>query len=336
MAAAASSAVISWRPRRSRMACRAAATSGLGVAALAPTQSRGRRGCSGCVVGGLVAIGARPEAERANQRLDPGADGRVGDAQLALHVAEVAAGAEEALEQEQLLPREPPEPADAELALQGRAAGAAVEARHGQLAGADGTGGDDVVRHAVRFLPCVPLLSHTSFHFVNTRCRYSKDTCKSRAATRARGDTATASGEPVRPYATGTESFVTSRAPGKKWPSIRLEVTLSTAYRFTWRYGRSAAPRRRAHQLDGRVAERDERAAGPGEGLSGSKPGWVARRPETPVRADLERDGVPGHVNLELWLRRDDEEDVVRADGASRRGASAGRRRSGTSAHRRA
>ena len=139
MAAAASSAPISCLGE----ALEDGLAAGCGVGA-----GRGRRG--GVLVG-LVRAVAGPEAERPDERLDAAADGRVGDAELALHVAEVAARAEEALEQRELLPRQPPEPADAELALQGRAAGAAVEARHGELAGADGTGGDDVVRHGGSF-----------------------------------------------------------------------------------------------------------------------------------------------------------------------------------------
>ena len=34
-------------------------------------------------------------------------------------------------------------------------------------------------------------------------------------------------------YATGTASGEARRAPGKKKPSMRLEATISTAYRFT-------------------------------------------------------------------------------------------------------
>ena len=51
----------------------------------------------------VVGVRARPEAEGADERLDAGADRRVADAELPLHVAEVAARAEEALEQGELV-----------------------------------------------------------------------------------------------------------------------------------------------------------------------------------------------------------------------------------------
>src|SRR5262249_24102912 len=82
--------------------------------------------------------------ERPDERLDATADGWVGDAELTLHVAQVAARAEEALEQRELLAGQAPEPPDAELTLEGGPAGAAVEARDGELAGADGTSGVEV------------------------------------------------------------------------------------------------------------------------------------------------------------------------------------------------
>src|SRR5207244_3763861 len=56
----------------------------------------------------------RSEAERPDERLDPGADRRVGDPELPLHVAEVPARAEETVEEGQLLTAEAAEPADAE------------------------------------------------------------------------------------------------------------------------------------------------------------------------------------------------------------------------------
>ena len=74
------------------------------------------------------------EAEGAHERVDPAADGGVADAELALHLLEVAARAKEALQQADLLAVEPPEAADAELALERGAAAAAVEAGDGQLA----------------------------------------------------------------------------------------------------------------------------------------------------------------------------------------------------------
>ena len=136
MAVAASSALISCPASRSRIFWRSAVAS-----------ARVR----GLVVGRLIAV-PRSEAERADERLDPRPDGRVRDPELALHVPEVAPRPEEALQQDELLARQPAEAPDAELALQGRAARAAVEAGDGELPGADGTGGDDVVRHAVPFV----------------------------------------------------------------------------------------------------------------------------------------------------------------------------------------
>ena len=55
---------------------------------------------------GLVA-GLTAESERADERVDPAAHGRVADAQLALHLLEVASRAEEALEQAHLLAIQP-------------------------------------------------------------------------------------------------------------------------------------------------------------------------------------------------------------------------------------
>src|SRR5262245_40071436 len=90
---------------------------------------------------------AGSEAQCANERLDPGANGRIADPELALHVTQVAARSEEALEQRHLVAVETTEPANAEVALEGRAAAPAMEARDGQLARTDRAGGDDVVRH---------------------------------------------------------------------------------------------------------------------------------------------------------------------------------------------
>ena len=106
--------------------------------------ARRRAGASSTVVG--VAHRAA-EAEGADERLDPGADRGVADAELALHVAQVAARAEEALEEGELLAAQPAEPADAEVAFEGGPAAPAVEAGDRELAGADGTSGDDVVWH---------------------------------------------------------------------------------------------------------------------------------------------------------------------------------------------
>src|SRR4051812_21985315 len=97
---------------------------------------------------------ARAEPEGSDERLDPRPHRGVRDPELALHVAEVPARAKEALEERRLLLAESPEPADAEIALEGGPAVAAVQARHRELVRTDGTGGDDVVRH-VRFVPCV-------------------------------------------------------------------------------------------------------------------------------------------------------------------------------------
>jgi hypothetical protein len=62
----------------------------------------GRPSLSGWLVG-LVVVAARSEAKGPNESLDPGPDGRIRDAELPLHVAEIAARAEEALEQGELL-----------------------------------------------------------------------------------------------------------------------------------------------------------------------------------------------------------------------------------------
>ena len=136
MASAASSALSSWRARRSRMSRRPAWIS----SAVAVGRGAGPRRPDGS---GLV---AGPEPEGAHKRLDAGADRRVADPELPLHVAEVAAAAQEALEDLRLLAGEAGEPPDPELALDGGPAVAAAQPRDGELARADGTGGDDVVR----------------------------------------------------------------------------------------------------------------------------------------------------------------------------------------------
>ena len=94
-----------------------------------------------------LGVGPGPEAERADERLDPGPDGRVADPELALHVAQVAARAEEALEQDGLLAIDPTEAADAEVAFQGRPAAAAMQPGDRELVRADGAVGDDIVWH---------------------------------------------------------------------------------------------------------------------------------------------------------------------------------------------
>src|SRR4051812_16925449 len=109
-------------------------------------------------VGGLdvvrrrdVLVGAGSEAQRPDERFDARPDGRVGDPELPLDVAEVAARAKEALEERGLLATESREPADGELALERRPAGRAAKPGDGELAGADGAGGDHVVCHAFLF-----------------------------------------------------------------------------------------------------------------------------------------------------------------------------------------
>ena len=114
---AASSALISWRATASRISSRV----------------RPVTGASGGRLVGVVGIGPRPEAQGADERLDARADRRVADAELALHLAQVAARAEEALEQGQLVAVQPAEPADAEVALEGRPAAPAMEPGDGQL-----------------------------------------------------------------------------------------------------------------------------------------------------------------------------------------------------------
>ena len=103
--------------------------------------------CPITVIGGA---GRVAEAQGADERVDAGADGRVADAELALHLLEVAPRSEEALEERQLLAVEAAEAARTELALEGRAAAAAVQARDRQLTTAHRAGGDDVVNHRQR------------------------------------------------------------------------------------------------------------------------------------------------------------------------------------------
>ena len=107
------------------------------------------------------------EAEGADEGLDPGADRRVADAELALHLAQVAAGAQEALQQGELLAVEPAEPADAEVAFERGPAAPAVEPRDRQFARTDGTGRDDVVCHAHCCSTTVSLCQYRLF----TLCR---------------------------------------------------------------------------------------------------------------------------------------------------------------------
>ena len=87
--------------------------------------------------------------------------------ELALHVAEVAAAAEEALEHQRLLAGEAGEPSDPELALDDGPAVAAPEARDRELARADGAGGDDVMRHGsfLVMCECVFLFSNIDFPY---------------------------------------------------------------------------------------------------------------------------------------------------------------------------
>ena len=134
IAAAASSALISWRARACRISSRLR-PSGAGSARL---------------VVRILALGPRPEAEGADERLDARSDGGIADPELAFHLAQVPARAQEALEQGELLAVQAPEPADAEIALEGRAAAPAVEPGDGELARADRAGGDDVVGHGGR------------------------------------------------------------------------------------------------------------------------------------------------------------------------------------------
>src|SRR4029077_12431439 len=81
------------------------------------------------------------------QTLEAASDGGIADAQLPLQLLEVPARAQEALQEGELLALEAAEAADAELALQRRAAAPAVESRDGELALAHRTGGDDVACH---------------------------------------------------------------------------------------------------------------------------------------------------------------------------------------------
>src|SRR6185369_415191 len=147
---------------------------------LLPGRGDVARGGAAChrLVGALVAV-ARPEAERPDEGLDARPNGGVRDAELPLHVAQVAPRPEEALEQHQLLLRQAPEAPDAELALQRRAAGAAVETRHGKLAGADRARGDHVVRHAVPFVCATTLAYRLSL------CQVSVSICRIRLLHRA-------------------------------------------------------------------------------------------------------------------------------------------------------
>ena len=68
---------------------------------------------------GPVRVGSGAETECPDEGLDARTNRRVADPELALHLAQVSARPKEALEEGQLLAREPAEPADAELALRG-------------------------------------------------------------------------------------------------------------------------------------------------------------------------------------------------------------------------
>ena len=141
IAVAASSALSSWLARRSRISRRAACTSAAAAVTSAAAASLG---------GGLgdgVGLVARAEAQGTDERLDPGPDGGIADLELPLHVAEVAAAAQEALQDLGLLAGQAGEPTDRELALERRPALPAAQPRHRELARADGTGGDDVMGH---------------------------------------------------------------------------------------------------------------------------------------------------------------------------------------------
>ena len=152
IAVAASSALISWRASASR------------IAGAVHGRVGGRGGRFGRGVVELLGVGTLPEAEGADEGLDAGADGRVADAELALHLAQVAAGAEEALEQRELVAVQAAEPPDAEVAFERGPAAAAVEAGDRELARADGTGGDDVVWHWIgSFLVSVVLVVVLAF-----------------------------------------------------------------------------------------------------------------------------------------------------------------------------
>jgi hypothetical protein len=121
---------------------------------LLPGQGLGRVDANLGIRVGAIAIGLA-KAERPDERLDAGPDGRIRDPELALHVAEVAAGAEEALEEGQLFAAQAAEAADAEVAFERRPARPAVQPGHGELTGADGASGDHIMWHWLRFLLCV-------------------------------------------------------------------------------------------------------------------------------------------------------------------------------------
>src|SRR4051794_41539740 len=111
-----------------------------------------RGGVGGRLVG-VVRVGPRSEAQGADESFDPRADRRIADAKLSLHLAEIPARPEEALEQRELIAREAAEPPDAEVAFEARAAASALEPRDGQLVRADRAGRDDVVWHRSAYRP---------------------------------------------------------------------------------------------------------------------------------------------------------------------------------------
>ena len=133
MASAASSALNSWRDRRSRISWRAATASSAG-------------GTAAGVASGIGLVPG-PEAQGSDERLHPGPDRRVADGELPLHVAEIAPAAQEALQDHGLIAGQAGEPADPELALDRRAARTAPQACDRELARADRAGGDDIMRH---------------------------------------------------------------------------------------------------------------------------------------------------------------------------------------------
>ena len=86
-----------------------------------------------------VAIGLGPgrEPEPPDDRVQARSHGRVGDAELALDVLDVPPGANEGLEELELLGSQGVEPAEGERALQSRAAALALQAHDPERFGAD-------------------------------------------------------------------------------------------------------------------------------------------------------------------------------------------------------
>ena len=96
-----------------------------------------------------IAVGLRLrwESERADHRVEPRADGRVRDPELALDILEVPARADERFEELGLLRGERLEPSKGEGAFEARSAALAVEAHDAQRFVADRTAADDRIRH---------------------------------------------------------------------------------------------------------------------------------------------------------------------------------------------